>query len=679
MENHSSKNKPVDLLAMLKNCLTVGGYNLTICRARENGDRGTVNLRKCGSIIKNQLCNRMVIPFLEKQIRHALGNEKLYVCRLHGGLLSFLVPFRFDSAVFCLVGEGVRENSLNIRHMEKLSRVNKMNGFEILKELMNLPIKTCKDVEEDARRIHALLLCMLEGKDFRSRCDKTRNQLNGIMRSFSKMDELQTVDDICSLSGKLLEALFDFPKMAFAIREEEHAIFRVKGVCGLPEDIGSIPEDKLAPIISTGMVKKEFKFDGIFNYLFPKIMADRVICFPLESHEELLGFVALFDGEMRQLDGYLVELILNRVASKLMQLKNERYNGQAGSLAGSLLTLTNTILSSESKEELYKNLLEAAADLVGAARGSLMLVDKSGQRLQIGFSKGMNERLAQTVKVNMGEGIAGKVASSGLPLLIDDIEKDPRIAVCKRPRFRTKSLLSMPVKLREKTIGVINLSDKKNLKSFTEADMNLLVSFANLASLMIERTLTMERYSVLEQLSITDHLTGLYNKSYLRNRLDEEINRSTRHGLNFSIIFMDLDNFKIYNDRRGHLAGDMALKKTADILNAMVRDMDILARYGGEEFCIILPDTAKSEAAVVAERIRQEIEKETFPCGEELTTGQLTASFGIASFPEDGQTFTTLIHSADMAMYRAKSEGKNRVVTRVPVHSAKFDLARGFP
>jgi len=260
-----------------------------------------------------------------------------------------------------------------------------------------------------------------------------------------------------------------------------------------------------------------------------------------------------------------------------------------------------------------------------------------------------------------------------LPLLVDDIEKDLRVGIQNRPRFKTKSLLCMPLKLKDKTIGVINLSDKENKKVFTEADMNFLTSFANLASLVIERTWTMERYSFLEQLSVTDSLTGLYNRRFMRNRLEEEISRSSRHGLNISVIFMDLDYFKTYNDLCGHLEGDKALQKTAEIMKAMVRDMDIVIRYGGEEFFIILPDTAKSEAIVAAERIRREIEKETFPCEENLPLGRLTASFGIASFPEDGDTFTTLIHSADMAMYKAKAEGRNRIVPCIPVRSTRDD------
>jgi len=667
------KNKPLDLLAMLKNCQAIACYNLTLYCMPKDGDQRTVSLRQCGSIIQNPLCNQMVIAFLEEKIKNALDNNRLSICRVHGGLLSFLVPFRSVSTVYCLVGEGVRDKSINIQQVEELAKTKKTDAFAILEQLVKLPVKTFKEVEEDARQLRAILLDIFEGKVCRSLYDKTKTQLSGIMRSLSQMDELQTVEDVCSLCGKLFGTLFDFPKIAIALRDEKHNGFKVKGVWGLPEDMAGIPENKLSFLVSNAVVKKDIKLSKDLKNFLPKVIADHVNYFPLESNDYLFGFVALFDAEMQHMDGTLVELITNRVASKLMQLKKNRDQLLAGSLSSSLMTLTNTLLSAESKEELYRNLLETAADLVGAARGSIMLVDKTGKRLQIGFSKGMNEQLAQSITVNVGEGIAGKVASDGFPLLVDDIEKDLRVGIQNRPRFKTKSLLCMPLKLKDKTIGVINLSDKENKKVFTEADMNFLTSFANLASLMIERTWTMEKYSFLEQLSVTDSLTGLYNRRFMRNRLEEEISRSSRHKSDISVIFMDLDYFKTYNDLCGHLAGDRALQKTAEILMTIVRDMDIVIRYGGEEFFIILPDTAKSEAIVVAERIRREIEKETFPCEENLPLGRLTASFGIASFPEDGHTFTTLIHSADMAMYRAKAEGRNRIVPGIPVRSARDD------
>jgi hypothetical protein len=254
------------------------------------------------------------------------------------------------------------EKSVNIRETKLVQR-KKMDAFEILEQLVKLPVKTYREMKEDARQLCALLLHILEGKDFRLLCDRTKSQLSGIMLSFSKMDELKTVEDVCSLAGRLFRTLYNFPKIAFAVRDEKHAGFRVKGAWGLPEEMGSISEDKLSLFISSGMVKKSIKLNGDFKHLFPGAMADHVTCFPLKSHDELLGFAALFDGDMRHLDQQLVELIANRVAGKLMQLKKERDQLLEGSLASSLMTLTKTLLSAESKEELYKHLLETAVIL----------------------------------------------------------------------------------------------------------------------------------------------------------------------------------------------------------------------------------------------------------------------------------------------------------------------------
>jgi diguanylate cyclase (GGDEF)-like protein len=254
------------------------------------------------------------------------------------------------------------------------------------------------------------------------------------------------------------------------------------------------------------------------------------------------------------------------------------------------------------------------------------------------------------------------VLASGNPLLVNDIENDFRIGYPNRPRFKTKSFISYPLKLRETTIGVINVSDKEHNAIFTEEDLKLLESFISQASVIIERSRSIERTSMLERLSVTDPLTGLYNRRFQGRRMEEELSRSSRQGLSLTVMLIDLDNFKIYNDLCGHVAGDRALKKVADILRESVREMDVVTRYGGEEFCVILPSTSKKESLFVAERIRREVESEGFPGEENLPRRALTASIGIASYPEDGNTTTALINSADIALYRAKAEGRNRII-----------------
>ncbi len=661
--------EPADLLVSLKENRFLADFNLSLFSVRDGVvAAGKTSVSQIGSTTHDTFSSETVIPYLERHIENVLKGEKTVVLRLHGGLLCFLVPFRYGSEQLCLVGDGVREHSINILKLQELCRVTKSDVFDVLEKIEKLPVKSYGEVEAVASQTKKILGVQWEiNADFTSSIDKTRDQLGIITRSLSQLDEIITVEELISFSGETLGTLFNYRKIAMALRDEQGKDFVVKGTVGLPGKLGKVPEEKLPLFIDPNSPNKIYRTGNALRELIPGLASEHYACFILESRGDMLGFIAVFDSDFEETECQLADLLANRIAARLAQMKKEREQAVAGSLSDNLMSLTNTLLFAENKEDLYRSVMEIAADLVGASRGSIMLIDKNGKNLEIGFCKGMNSSLAKSISIRLGEGIAGRVANSGVPLLVGDVETDSRVRMPNRPRFKTKSLLCVPLKLKDKTIGVLNFSDKENMDAFSESDLNLLASFANLASLMIERSWALERSFQLEKLSITDHMTGLYNHRFLRTRLEEELNRSTRNGLNLAVIFIDLDFFKIYNDLGGHLAGDGALKKAAQILKASVRDMDVVFRYGGEEFCIVLPDTSKKEAVQVAERIRQAIEMEKFPNEENLPFGKLTASFGIASFPEDGHTFTTLIHSADLALYKAKSEGRNRVELGRPV------------
>jgi diguanylate cyclase (GGDEF)-like protein len=165
-----------------------------------------------------------------------------------------------------------------------------------------------------------------------------------------------------------------------------------------------------------------------------------------------------------------------------------------------------------------------------------------------------------------------------------------------------------------------------------------------------------EKNVQLERLSLTDPLTGLFNRRHLMTTLEAELHRSGRTQRSFSILMLDVDHFKTYNDAFGHQAGDEALIKVARVLTASLREIDCPARYGGEEFLTLLPDTAIAQASEVAERIRNEL------CRESFTGGAITLSIGVAEFPTNGANLETLIASADAALYHAKRIGRDRVV-----------------
>jgi diguanylate cyclase (GGDEF)-like protein len=165
----------------------------------------------------------------------------------------------------------------------------------------------------------------------------------------------------------------------------------------------------------------------------------------------------------------------------------------------------------------------------------------------------------------------------------------------------------------------------------------------------------------IEKLSITDRLTGLYDHAYFQERLAEEVANAKRYKRKVSLLMLDIDNFKKFNDTFGHPRGDQVLKKIGEVLREVIREGDIAARYGGEEFVVILPETAKAEAVRVAERVRRRIEREKFEGNKEFPLVTQSVSVGVATYPDDALSKGDLIEQADRALYRAKWGGRNKV------------------
>ncbi len=184
-------------------------------------------------------------------------------------------------------------------------------------------------------------------------------------------------------------------------------------------------------------------------------------------------------------------------------------------------------------------------------------------------------------------------------------------------------------------------------------------------TLALETTAEIKRIALLQQENITDHLIGIYNRRHLDKKIAEEFPRVSRYGLPLSMLLLDIDHFKAVNDTYGHQVGDQTLKGLGDLLFKMVRDTDIIARYGGEEIAILAPQTPVSEAAALAERLRQAVEKSVMvPANEEenIPAVSITVSIGVTAFDEQVTDHRVLVERADKALYKAKREGRNRVI-----------------
>lgn len=464
----------------------------------------------------------------------------------------------------------------------------------------------------------------------------------------------------------LIEALaiqFEVPRIAMVLNSSEEAGFTVAGSLGLPLEAVERVDASLADYLEPARPGTPVPIGDRVNSLLPQVAAERAVILPLASGTEKLGAIFLLDRHFSPREQLALELLGARAAARAFTLRQ----GRQRQLASSFLLpveMVNALARAENREALHRQILDSAVTLLAVASGSLMMVDPSGENLNIVAAKGMNLALAQTLRVRVGAGIAGQVAQSGSPLLVTDIEQDPRVHIPNRPRFRTKSFISVPIQLRDNTIGVLNLSDLLQREKFTESDLHLLTAFTDHAAAMIERFTALESAAHFEEQAMTDSLTGVYNRRFLDRRLEEELNRSSRANLEFSLMLLDLDHFKIYNDLCGHLAGDRALATIAAVLKGTAREMDVIVRFGGEEFCILLPGTPIREARVVAERVRRALELETFAGEELLPLGRLTVSIGLAAYPLDGDCSSTLLHAADLALYQAKSLGRNRIASR---------------
>ncbi|MEA5113295.1 MAG: diguanylate cyclase [Geobacteraceae bacterium] len=652
-----------NFLKALKSYDSMRGYSLSLY-GETNGSVVSEGhfLQLCTNQGEQPYIESIYDLWLEKHVQTALKRNKPVVFKCLGGILCFTVPFNFQGAAFCLYGYGVREEKLDIKQIATIAKEKKLHILSCIEALANLPVKTIETVQHDVNDIQRILPSLTEQNLYKPLYHSCINVLKTMTELSSRIERLKSVEEVISNCAATLEGLFNTRKIAFALRSEKNHGLHLVGTGDLQQELGRLPEKTIQEMLSEQNAGSSVSAEKILIENGIQLQASHVACFPLITDEGLLGAILCFDCKLTALAASMIELLAGRAIARIVNLQKELKQSHDQALADRLLSLKNSFLKTETRDELYRVILETVSELVSASRGSIMLVDNNGKSLRIKSAKGMKTELAKIVAVRIGDGIAGKVAESGTPILVNDLESDNRISMSRRPRFKTNSLICIPLKHRDNVIGVLNLSDKENLESFTESDMNLALSFVNLAALMIEHSLAVERSTALEQLAITDSLTGLYNRRFLTRRMEEELNRSAHQNQSFSVLLLDLDYFKSYNDMCGHLAGDEALKKTAAIMKSSVRDMDTAVRFGGEEFCIILPGTSKKEAFPVAERIRQEISKETFQHCNQMPMGMLTISAGISSFPEDGNTINELIHAADVALYRAKEQGKNRVV-----------------
>jgi diguanylate cyclase (GGDEF)-like protein len=324
--------------------------------------------------------------------------------------------------------------------------------------------------------------------------------------------------------------------------------------------------------------------------------------------------------------------------------------------------VASALTSSLELDSILRVILEQMEQFFQPETWSLLIVDEARKDLYYAVAVGQPTSNLHDIRVPMGEGIAGWVAAKGETLIVPEVSADPRFAslasgaVEGRPSFRIRSAICIPLRSRLRTLGVIQLFNCR-LDSLTDYTISFLHVLCDYAAIAIENARAVER---IQELTITDDCTGLFNVRHLYRTLQAEIDRSRRLHSAVSLIFIDLDHFKLVNDEHGHLIGSRLLAEVGQNLRSMIRGIDLAFRYGGDEFVVMLPDMKKDAGVETARRLHSSLGNSRFLTTEGLQL-QVRASFGVATCPEDGVSVHEVIRAADKMMYVVKGSTRNNI------------------
>ncbi len=335
---------------------------------------------------------------------------------------------------------------------------------------------------------------------------------------------------------------------------------------------------------------------------------------------------------------------------------------ETGRLSDELETLIDIgkALTSHLKlTDVYRVVMEKVGDLLRPQAWSLLMIDDDSKELcfEIAVSPG-KEDLTGT-RLPPGEGVAGWVAEAGVSLLVKDVSKEPRFfsRADQKVGFPVHSIVCVPLVNNNRIIGVIQLLNGVGQGQFTEQDQRILATIADFSAIAIENS---RLHQQVRDLTITDDLTGLYNSRHFHTLCEYEMERASRYGHELSMVFLDLDHFKLVNDTYGHLTGSRLLKEVGELFKRTIRVVDHAARYGGDEFVFLLPSTDKKGALAMAHNLLVQLRAAEFfsDCGQKM---RISASLGVSTYPTNAYCLQELVKLSDEAMYEVKRTTRDGV------------------
>lgn len=339
--------------------------------------------------------------------------------------------------------------------------------------------------------------------------------------------------------------------------------------------------------------------------------------------------------------------------ARMDEVENRAF--QACLEVGKILTSTVDL------HDVLERIMEKVSELIDAQHWSLLLKDPDTGELTFEILVGVGIERVRGLRMKPGEGIAGHVARTGEALWVPSVRDDPQFCpkVDEQTGFTTDSILCVPLRIHGETLGVIEVVNVKDMAAFESTHLPVLTTLADYAAIAIRNSQLVAR---IERMSITDEYTGLYNARYLHQVLDERLAEARQKGARVAVVFVDVDDFKHVVDTYGHLQGTQVLREVGQTIASRLSGRDMLLKYGGDEFVMLLPGRDRSQALEVVSDVVEAVRSSTYLTGEQEPV-RVTASFGIAMFPEDASTKKDLLLKADKAMYAVKNSTKDGVGT----------------
>lgn len=603
--------------------------------------------------------------FLNNALKTTLSRNELTLLRNHAGQYEWYLPMTVNGkTLVSRIGSFYSSHSEFEAFTRKNSELYGITSEEVREWNKEDLIQDLDLLKSKVEQFSLILKNLLTSQIYKEIYEQQFNLIKTVIDITSEFR-------VGTRESEIIRVMIDFPLMmmnldtiSYAQYHDGQDLFVTSMSSGLYSDVVNNISFPVTGIIEEVLTTGNYASSSDPYDLHQLGISEDIDCiyiFPLLTEYRILGLLNVFNSKMSK-DQIAIIHALTKITGFVMDTLKVRTScdRQISQLSDFYDTATSMDPRKE-EDELYHSIVNNVGNIVNADRVSLMLID-GNDSLQVKAAKGIHRKLASNISVKAGQPIAGQVFESRTPVMIRDIATEYSLNGRTGGTYKTKSFISIPLMIRDRAIGVLNIADKISGKIFSEEDFRLLKSFASHASVLIEGSQYYRLSEEMRALSITDSLTEIFNRRYFSERLEEEIQRSDRHGFTFALLLADIDNFKKLNDADGHVCGDQILRSIATITRDSIRAIDIPARFGGEEFAVILPQTDRENASIIAERMRDNIKRYCPRLWNSDPRDAITVSIGLALYPDHGSTAIKLIKSSDKALYRAKMNGKDRVI-----------------